>query len=120
MSAAAGRIKAATSPEHVELYAIRQGVRLAQLENLQFELETDCLSLVHKLNSNNNNLSMLGHFIDLIKELKGDHICIRHVARKFNLPAHKLACMGLSFVSTMYRQAIVPQEILPYVQQDIS
>ncbi|XP_061993936.1 uncharacterized protein LOC133711869 [Rosa rugosa] len=93
-----------SSPLHVELLAIQQGLRFMQQHAyLQAELESDCLLAVHAISSSVGDLSPLSPLVADIKGLlvQCPTISLHHVRRDGNRVAHRLA--SISFDSNLHQ-----------------
>jgi hypothetical protein len=92
-----------SSPELAEAVALRRAVQLARDEGMDKVIfETDCLSLVQRLNSSTMDRSAVGM---LVAEIKASgrgfmSISFRHVKRVFNQAAHLLAKSSLDVNSS--------------------
>jgi ribonuclease HI len=83
-----------SSPELAEAHALQRAVELARSEGLDKVIfETDCLSLVNRLNSTMMDKSSVGIVMAGIKHLVKDFasVSFRHVKRVLNKAAHLLA-----------------------------
>jgi ribonuclease HI len=92
-----------SSPELAEAVALRRAVQLARDEGMDKVIfETDCLSLVQRLNSLTMDRSSVGMLVAEIK-VSGrgfTSISFRHVKRVFNQAAHLLAKSSLDVNSS--------------------
>jgi ribonuclease HI len=81
-------------PELAEAYALRRAVELARDEQMDKVIfATDCLSLIHRLNSSSVDRSMVGILVSDIKHLATvfSSVSFVHVRRRLNEAAHLLA-----------------------------
>jgi ribonuclease HI len=103
LAACRQHIEGLSSPELAEAVALRRAVQLARAERVDNVIfETDCLSLVQRLNSSTMDRSIVGM---VVAEIKGvgrgfTSISFRHVKRVFNQPAHLLAKSSLDVNSS--------------------
>jgi hypothetical protein len=80
-------------PELAEAYALRRAVELARDEQMDKVIfATDCLSLIHRLNSSSVDRSMVGILVSDIKHLATvfSSVSFVHVRRRLNEAAHLL------------------------------
>jgi ribonuclease HI len=111
-----------TAPELAEALAVRRAMTLAREEGYdKIMLATDCLSVVHHINSSTLDRSFLGVVIQDIKkeaEMFSSYSFFL-IPRKRNVSAHVLACRSETFGSVTYRFG-VPDCIREILCNDLS
>ena len=112
----------ASCPLHVEILAVLKGIEVATEFNLtRIWLETDCLGVLHGVESNGQDKSVMGHLFSEIKERgrRFDLFSLLYTRRTTNFPAHKLAQLGMSASESCIWYADVPVSVTAAVAADL-
>lgn len=81
--------------------AILRGYDLAkELGLFPVNIESDRQAMVDRINSVREDFSLLGHFVNALKEefRHNEQVCVTYIHRNSNIPAHLPAQHALEFV----------------------
>ena len=94
---------------------------IAELSITAFALKSDCLALVQAINSQEEDLLVLGGFVSLIQSLISTLNCqnISHVSQRGNIPTYLLARHSLSLSETLVWIEAVPNHVLLSIGVDM-
>jgi ribonuclease HI len=110
-------VEEVTTPEIAEALTLRRALSLAGSEGFnKLIVESDCLSLVQRVNSSEVDHSQVGVVVQDIKATASwfSYVSFTHIYHQFNVAAHTLACSAEQFVSILFRNSI-----LDYIRQTI-
>jgi ribonuclease HI len=106
LAACSEYITEVTSPEFAEALALRRAVSFAQDEGFgRIIINSDCLSVVNRVNALEQDRSLIGPVIHDIKNLVASFssCSIKHVVRGLNVPAHILAKSSFALGPVVWR-----------------
>ncbi|XP_024177882.1 uncharacterized protein LOC112183776 [Rosa chinensis] len=111
-----------TSPFHVELLALRDGLFLAQtLQQDEVIFESDCALLVQAIQSPTYDLSTMHILIGEVRTLLQTHpgFSLTHVNREANVVAHLLASHALRTSDSQMWLVTAPEIIRDVIRNDV-
>jgi ribonuclease HI len=110
-----------TTPEIAEALAMRRAITLAKDEGFaKIIINSDCLSVVNRVNSMEDDRSLCGPVIHDIRKLMASFAScsVRHVLRGLNVAAHTMAKMSQSLGCLVWR-GVAPDCIREILCNDI-
>ena len=109
------------SAELVEVFAVEQGLLLAQeLQLSRIMLESDALSVINAINDSSFG-AYFGHIIQDISVAQSsfDFCSFKHLNRSFNSAAHELAQFARRNGIVNLWKGVTPPFLVPFVQSDL-
>lgn len=107
--------------ECAELEALKEGIHWARDKNVaRIVLDSDCAAIVNHFNTYHEDISILGHQVNVIKSLSDSflEVQIRWISRNCNKATDKLSRMALEKHCTLSFNMDYPREIHDIVITD--
>ena len=118
----ATRVFGAHNAEHVECLAFLSALKFARDFGItHFLLERDALNIVERINSDEQDLSLLGNLIHGIRSMLAvfDFVKVSYVRRTNNVPAHIMSKMSMSFEGSRVWFVNFPKIIIDAALEDL-